>query len=133
MDDMSQKIQALLSDPESLRNLAELAAMLRQDDAESPAAAADLPDETENAAADGDAQDGDPLPFDPAKLLVLAQVLGQMQQTDENVKLLLALKPHLSPRRAKRTDQAIKMLRLCAAADALRENGLLNDLLGSFS
>ena len=47
MDDMTEKLQALLSDPESLRNLQELSAMMQQGDdtsqAETAAGDADAP------------------------------------------------------------------------------------------
>lgn len=119
MEDLAQKLQSMLNDPESMRNLSELAGMLQAQTAAQPArSSAEPPPGTETA----------PLP-DPAKLLAIGQVLSQMQH-DETAKLLLALKPHLSAERAKRTDQAVRMLQLYAAAAVLRENGLLQDLLG---
>jgi hypothetical protein len=66
---------------------------------------------------------------DLSKLLAVGQALSAVQQ-DETAELLLALKPHLSEARAKRTDQAVKMLRLWAAAGVLRENGMMQDLFG---
>ena len=36
MDDLTQKLQALLSDPESMRNLSELAAMLQEPQSDAP-------------------------------------------------------------------------------------------------
>ena len=45
-------------------------------------------------------------PPDLTKLMAVAQALGRMQQQDDNIRLLLALRPHLSPERAKRTDKA---------------------------
>ncbi|MBQ8923067.1 MAG: hypothetical protein IJ060_13085 [Oscillospiraceae bacterium] len=119
MDDLTQRLQSLLSDPESMRNLSELAAMLRE------------PGEQEGDAPPAPPPDGEPAapPFDLAKLMAVGQALQQMQQ-DENVQLLLALKPHLSPERAKRTDKAVRMLRLYTAAGILRENGLLQDFFG---
>ena len=67
---------------------------------------------------------------DPAKLLAVGQAFSAVQQ-DETASLIRALKPHLSDARAKRADQAIRMLRLYAAAGILREKGVLADLFGS--
>ncbi len=115
MDDLTQKLQSLLSDPESMQNLSELAAMLRE------------PQPQDHAEPQG-GESGVP-PIDLAKLMAVGQALSRMQE-DENVQLLLALKPHLSAERAKRTDQAVRMLRLYTAAGILRENGLLQDFFG---
>lgn len=118
MDDLTQKLQSLLSDPESMRNLSELAAMLRE------------PEPQEGAAPSAPQPDGAAAPpFDLAKLMAVGQALQQVQE-DDNVQLLLALKPHLSAERAKRTDKAVRMLRLYTAAGILRENGLLQDFFG---
>ena len=115
MDDLTQKLQALLSDPESMRNLSELAAMLREPDA---AAADEAPPQEQPSVP----------PPDLAKLMAVGQALSQVQQDDTAV-LIHALKPHLSEARAKRADQAIKLLRLISIAGVLRENGMLQDLL----
>lgn len=110
MDDFSQKLSALLSDPESMQNLAELAQMLREPES-----------------GGGSAAGAAPAP-DLQKLMSAAQVLGQVQQ-DDTAALLLALKPHLSAERAQRADKAVRMLRIWRAAGILRENGLLADIL----
>ena len=120
MDDLTQKLQSLLSDPESMRNLSELAAMLREPNADAP------PEQN----APQNPQDNAQMP-DFTKLLAVGQALSSVQN-DDTAQLILALRPHLSAARAKRADQAVRMLRLYAAAGILRENGMLNDLLGSF-
>ena len=121
MDDLTKKLQKLLSDPESMQELKELAAMLHDPP---PDAAPDIPPEAPEPAAQEN-----PLP-DLTKLLAVGQALSQVQD-DETAALVLALKPHLSPERAKRAEQAARMLRLWSAAGILRENGMLNDLFGS--
>lgn len=131
MDDLAQKLQSLLSDPESMRNLAELAAMLRE-----PEPAADAPQPTSAEppdiapAAAQEAQMDDAPQLDLMKLLAVGQALSSVQH-DETADLILALKPHLSATRAQRAEQAVRLLRLYAVAGVLRENGLLNDLLGA--
>ncbi|MCR5305121.1 MAG: hypothetical protein K6E36_01285 [Oscillospiraceae bacterium] len=121
MDDLTDKLQSLLSDPESMRDLAELAAMLRGDAGESAgeSAAPEPPPDTAGAAE---------MP-DLTKLLAVGQALSGMQQ-DENTALLLALKPHLSAERQAKVGRAVRMLKLWNAASVLRENGMLSELLG---
>lgn len=120
MDDFTDRIQSVLRDPEAMKDLAELAAMLRQPDgAEGDAPADHPPQET---------QDADfPLP-DMGKLLAIGQMLGQ-QPPDANAALLSALKPHLSAERAARAEKAIKLLRLWQIVSVLRESGMLSSLL----
>ena len=55
--------------------------------------------------------------------------MGAMQNNDEDAKLLLALRPHLKDQRQKKLDQAVKLMKLYAVFSAVRENGLLQDLL----
>ena len=45
---------------------------------------------------------------------------------DSRVRLLLALKPNLSPERQAKVDSAIKILKLIELAPLLREMGILN-------
>lgn len=52
------------------------------------------------------------------------------RQEDKNVQLLRALKPHMSPSRQNRVDEAIRLLQLFALLPALRDSGLLAGLLG---
>lgn len=126
MDDLTQKLQSLLSDPESMKHLSELAAMMQAEDAPAEPAASDTGDTNLEAPA------SDAPPFDFAKLLAVGQALSAVQQ-DEAAVLIRALKPYLSEARAKRADQAARMLRLWSAAGILRENGMLNDLFGGES
>ena len=121
MEDMTGRIRELLSDPESVQQLSELAAMLRE--------SGDAPAET-NAETSGTQAQTDSAP-DFTKLLAVGQMLAQVQQDDDNTALLLALKPHLSEKRQQRVGRAVRLLRLYRAASALQENGLLSELLGS--
>lgn len=116
MDDFSQKLRSVLSDPESIRNLSELAAMLQDTDGtpEEDASPSGTPPEMPQT--------------DFSKLLAAGQALSQVQD-DKNAALILALKPHLSEARAQRADRAVRLLRLYAAAGILRESGMLQELL----
>ena len=121
MDDLTGKLQALLSDPESMQNLAELAAMLRAPDGEPEAPAPAVP------APEGSAGGGLP-PIDFAKLMAVGRALSSVQNDDTSA-LIFALKPYLSAARAKRADQAVRLLKLYSAAGILRESGMLTDLI----
>ena len=115
MEDLTGKIQALLSDPESMQQLSELAAMFQGGDA--PQAAAPVP------AACGASG------FDPSMLLKISELMQTQQQPDRNTTLLLAIKPYLGERRQLRTDKAVKLLRLYSMWKAARQSGMLNDLI----
>lgn len=120
MDDLTGKLGALLSDPEAMKDLTELAAMLREPDA--------APDEGTAGAPSPAPETADLPPLDMGRLLAVGQLLGQQPQ-DANTALIAALKPHLSPERAARAEKALKLLRLYQIIGVLRESGMLNSLL----
>lgn len=121
MDDIAEKIQSLLSDEESMKQIQELAAMFSgtgdagaQDASEKPA-----PEQNENG------KEENAPGINP---LALMQLFGSVSQKDNDSELLLALKPHLSAEKQKRIDKAVKLLKLYNIFVALRDNGMLNDL-----
>jgi len=114
MEDLSEALRTLLSDPESMQNLSELAAMLRHpEDARQPAeqSASDAPD----------------MP-DLSKLMSVGQMLTQTG-SDNAEQLILALKPHLSAERAERAAKAVKLMHLWRIVSMLRESGMIGELL----
>lgn len=128
MDDMLGKMGAILSDPESLQQLQELAQMLQQD-GESDGSQENAPSEEKNHSDSESSDSGDKSGFDFSMLLRVQELMGAMQNNDDDTKLLLALRPHLKEQRQKKVDQAVKMLKLYAVFSAVKENGLLQDLL----
>lgn len=124
MDDMLGKMGEILSDPESLKQLQELAQMLQQND-ESDNSQENAPCE-ENSS---ESSNGDSGGFDFSMLLRVQELMGAMQNNDDDTKLLLALRPHLKEQRQKKVDQAVKMLKLYAVFSAVKENGLLQDFI----
>lgn len=120
LDDITEKIQSLLSDEESMNQIKELAAMLSGgsfdgtntsgDPAEDPSAA-----ETDNSGGG----------LNPLSLI---QLLGAVSADDKDCGLLLALRPHLSEEKQRRLDKAVKLLKLYNIFVTMRENGMLNDL-----
>lgn len=120
MDDWMNKLQGLMADEESVSQLGELAQMLKEGlaDSESPPGNA--------AASDAPPPDGE---FDFTKLLQIGQLLGNTQTDDKNAALLLALRPHLGTERQQRLDRAVKLLKLYTIWTALKDSGMLKDIL----
>ena len=106
MDDMLGKMGAILSDPESVQQLQELAQMLQQESGET----GESPKQEQSGNADGESGG-----FDMGMLLRIQE--------------LLALRPHLKTQRQKKLDQAVKLMKLYAVFSAVKENGMLQDLL----
>lgn len=127
MEDLFGKMQSLLSDPESMQQIAELAQMLQSEtEAASPAApspAEDIPP------ADASSENDGGLPFDPMLLLKVGEMFSSVQEPDKNTALLLALRPHLREERQQKVDRAIKLLRLLAVFHMLKDSGMLQNLL----
>ena len=113
MADMLEKVQEILSDPESMKQISELAQMLQTEN-ESPVPA--LP------------HDEPPkMQPDMSALLQMGELL-KSQKSDKNTALLLALRPHLGENRQKRVDQAVRMLRLWEVWQTLQKTGMLQNL-----
>ena len=86
MDDMLGKMGAILSDPESVQQLQELAQMLQQETGGESQGQQASAEKTESGEGGG---------FDINMLLRIQELMGAMQNNDEDAKLLLALRPHL--------------------------------------
>ena len=129
------KIGELLSDEESVKQLSELAQMLMTETAsgqesgeteESSSNDNDSSGENAESSEDGGAFSGG---FDLGALMKLQGIMGAMTQKDKNSELLLALKPHLREERQEKVDKAIKMLKLLAVWNIIKDSGMLKDLL----
>ncbi|MBQ4617307.1 MAG: hypothetical protein IJB27_02905 [Clostridia bacterium] len=94
MEDLNDKLDRLLSSPDSVKRIEELMAAFTAD---APAAPSEppMPD----------------LP-DLGPILQLLPLLGQLGQEDDNAALLKALRPHLQKERQKRLDDATQMMKL---------------------
>ncbi len=123
LDDIAEKIQSLLDDEESMRQITELAAMLSGGEL----SGGDPADDTSGSAPEGSSADSGGLGFDP---MAVMRLLGAASAGDSNIELLKALRPHLSEERQKKLDKAQKLLRLYNVFSAMRESGMLNDLEG---
>lgn len=99
MDSLSEKLSSILNDPESIEQLKNIASGL-----------------SFSAEPKEEEKESD---FDVKSIMSLMS--SMKAETDES-RLLLALKPHLSSKRQKRVDSAIKILRLLQIAPLLKNS-----------
>ncbi len=120
MDDLLGRMQSVLSDPESMEQLKELAALLG--DSDSNDNSCEQPEQTSSQEEKGEGG------FDIGLLMQLSSLMSSAEQ-DEDTALLLALKPHLNPERQKKVDRALKLMKLYTVWKTLKDTGMLNDFL----
>ena len=126
MDDIAEKIGALLSDEESMRQIRELAAMFssgNMGDDVSPDSGGENFSQEDSTGLGSSSDD-----FPNINFAAIFQLMGAMSQSDKNCDLLIALKPHLCAERQVKIDKAVKLLKLYNLFITARESGLLNDL-----
>lgn len=131
MDDLSQKIEALLHSPEGMEKLqaamAALGTSLPEEPSADPAPTGG-PDLSRLLAGldggglgelagsllsgDGDAASSPSGMPDLSRLLPLIPLLSGLDKEDDNTALLRALRPHLHGDRGKRVDEAIRMMKI---------------------
>lgn len=124
VEDLAGQINALLQDPESMEMLSGLAASLMGGESE------------EKADAHSDAAPPAPPPQSAALPLLselgapqlgLLMKLGRLlnsNREDDRTRLLMALRPLLSPDRQGRVDKAVKLIKIAQLLPLLRESGL---------
>lgn len=118
MDNMNDMLSSVLGDPESLRQIQELADMLKDETGDSSQ------DKNADTASENDSSDG----FDPAMLMSIMGAVSAAGGDDKNRSLILALKPYLSSERQARADKAVKFLKMYAVFNELKKSGMLNNL-----
>ena len=127
MDDLMGKIQEVLSDEESMKQLSELAASL-------------FPSSEQNGTEDGCSDEAEAnedkeddsskqgIDFDLSKLLMIGQVMSSVSN-DKNTELLLALRPLLKEERQEKVDKEVNIIKLLAVWSVLKDSGILSDIL----
>lgn len=118
MDDLFGKMQSVLSDPESMQQLQELAALMGDSNEESD-------DKGQTAQQEKSSAD---MGFDIGKLIELSSMMNSTKN-DEDAALLLALKPHLKEERQQKVDKAVKLLKMLNIWKTLKDTGILKDFL----
>ena len=135
MDDLAQKINDLLSSPDSMEKIQSAMAAMGLDGSEEEGGGegdgtADTlqsllagltgggKEKEKSARTDGG------LP-DLSALAKMAPLLAGMNKEDENTALLKALRPYLHGEREKRLDDAIQMMKMMKLLPLLQDKGLL--------
>lgn len=125
-DDMMGKIQEMLSDEESMKQLSELAKMFSSSENDNNNQNKEMAEEKSEAAfPSGDLGLGD---IDITKLFKVQEIMSKASN-DKSAELLLALKPLLREERRAKVDKAVKILKLFAVWTVLKDSGLLSDFI----
>ncbi|MDE7122575.1 MAG: hypothetical protein K2O42_10510 [Oscillospiraceae bacterium] len=118
MEDLLGKMQELLADPESMKQISELAEMLRAD-----------MNNNNNNNNNSDTINHSANFLSPELLTKAGEFLNQQKKPDKNTALLLALRPHLRQQRQNKIDHAVKLLQLWGLFKNLQQTGILQNLL----
>ena len=125
MDDIASMITRFLESEEGMAQLSAVSQALGLGDV-LPSSAPPT-----GQAASGGTGGGQTVPqIDMNTLMMMQRAISAMGQEDKNTELLRALKPHFSPERAKKVDDAIRILQLMRLLPLAKEMGLLGRLAG---
>lgn len=137
MDDITSRIQSILNDEESMKQLNELADMLTSGtQSEGGTPEGGMPDLSSLFGSLGGGQSSDSPSdgglfgdIDIGTVMNIMSAVSSADTDSREASLILALKPYLSEKRRKKADKAVKLLKLLAIYTALREQGVLNGSL----
>lgn len=130
-ENLMDKIQDLLSDPESMQQISELAQMLQpgseSPEKSTPSYGAELtkPHRETNTSGGAASMGG----IDAGMLMQMGELMRSTGNSDKNTALLLALRPHLGEQRQQRIDKALRLLKLWAVFQTMQKTGMLQQLL----
>ena len=118
MDELGDKLSAILNDPESMERVKQMAQSL-------------LGGEDSGTAVQNDPAPPAALPADDINIKQIVSLFSKMKNTadDSRVQLIYALRPHLSEERRARADTAIKLLKLLDMLPFIKESGILKGIL----
>ena len=123
MDDLAAMISQFLNSEEGMQQLRSVSQALGLGDIAGE-------QQSLNNGAPSFASSGDQPQIDMNTVLMLQRAMSAMGQEDKNTELLRALKPHFSPERAKKVDDAIKIMQLIRLLPMAKELGLFDKLKG---
>lgn len=139
-DDINSALGSVLSDPESLKQLQELADMLKAENGgEDPqpqqntsenggtdysALASMLGSMAGSSPPKGSSGDG----IDLDSVIKLMQAVSAAGGDDKDRRLLMALRPHVSTDKQEKIDRAVRLLKLYAVVNSLKDSGMLGQL-----
>lgn len=113
MEDLSEKLTQLLSSPEGMSKIQSAMAALggmMGEEAPPPAPAPSPPPSAD-------------LGIDMAAISKILPLLGNLNQENEDTRLLAALRPYLHGQRAERLEESMRLLRLMKLLPLLTEGG----------
>lgn len=120
MEELSQQLNQILSDPQSMRQMQEMIGSLGLGGNQNAAQVA--PPAPQPA----------PTGITPEALQILtrlAPLFQQSRQEDDSIRLLRALRPLLGPARQQKLDEAIRILQMMRLLPLLKDSGLFSGLL----
>ena len=120
MDELTDKITQLLSDPAGMDMVKSLAGSLLSGGGSNSQIGENKP-----AVNSG----GNDMGLNPQQMATIMKVITALKSNDENdeqIRLIMALKPHLSPERQKKADNAAKMLKIARLLPMIKSSGLID-------
>ena len=144
MDDLTQKLQEILADPQTMGQLQGLLGSLGgneppKEESPPPSSGPDLSSllgalgglssQKGALAPPSGGGNGGITPETLSLVTRLAPLLGQVNREDDATRLLRALRPLLSEARQKKVDEAVKILQLLRLLPLLKESGVFSGLL----
>ena len=120
MDELTDKITQLLSDPAGMDMVKSLAGSLLSGGGSNSQSGENKP-----AVNSG----GNDMGLNPQQMATIMKVITALKSNDENdeqIRLIMALKPHLSPERQKKADNAAKMLKIARLLPMIKSSGLID-------
>lgn len=142
MDDISSRINQILSDPQSMQQLQTLAQSLglstpTETPPPPPAPPSDNGIDMNQLGALlsqfglGQPQTPAPPPIDMNSILQIQKAMQLFANGNKNVELLRSLRPLLSEKRQKKVDDAVRIMQLIQMLPMLKESGLFGALGGA--
>jgi hypothetical protein len=131
MEVSAEKIGEVLSDPESIKQIGELAEMLRNGAFDNPPPENSAEGGAPNDNVESGSEESDTAGiFDGIDFSQVFQILALLSDPpkDKNVDFLSALKPLVSEEKQPKIERSIKILKLYDMFEILRANGLLDGL-----
>ena len=116
MDDLSEKLNSILSDPAAMEQIKALGGMLGISQEPPPPKPSVTSTET-NMLSGLQMPDADTM----GMIMRFAPLLGRMNEENDSTRLLSALRPFLSEKRRPRVDQAIRMLSIMRLLPLIKE------------
>lgn len=130
MDDIASKITELLNDPEGMQKISSMANTLMQSNNDNTNNISDIISAATTKQNEDNSTDNFSIdPMQMGNIMKMMSLIKQQNTDDDNTRLLLALKPHLSDERKKKVDKALSLLKIAKLLPVLKESGIMN-LLG---